>query len=366
MAVEARAGDRVDELEDMVVRRNDFSLNDEQESLVRMYRDLLDRYCPPAVVRASEPLGYDESLWKELCRAGTVAMGLPEELGGDGGGLVELVLVAEQHGAHLTPAPFVETLVASRLLGTFTTKDLLPWLSGAIDGSRILSFDPVCRSSGGWGLVPGGAVAAGVVGLDGEELVLASSPTPPPLVPNHGSMPLARWSLSDGQADRIALATGPEATSRFKAARREWRLLTASALVGIAVKSLDIAAKYAKSRIAFGAPIGYFQAISHPLVDIHIGVDCARRLIWKAAWFADNEPEARHELSPMAFAHASTLAMQAGHAVVHVLGGVGYTRECDAQLYFRRAKAWALVGGSPESALEEAAESAFGLACLAH
>ena len=78
----------------------------------------------------------------------------------------------------------------------------------------------------------------------------------------------------------------------FPVAADEWRILTAAALVGLGDAALRLGVQYAKDRHAFGAPIGSFQAIAHPLVDAATGIEGARRLVHRAAWFADHEPEA--------------------------------------------------------------------------
>ena len=111
--------------------------------------------------------------------------------------------------------------------------------------------------------------------------------------PNQGAAPLGSWDLAGGGGTRHELLAGPEADRRRRPRLvREWKLLMAAAQVGIAEGALRLAVDYARDRLAFGAPIATYQGVSHPLVDSHIAVVGARRLVWKAAWFADHEPDA--------------------------------------------------------------------------
>jgi alkylation response protein AidB-like acyl-CoA dehydrogenase len=156
------------------------------------------------------------------------------------------------------------------------------------------------------------------------------------------------------------VGTGPAAAGVAARAVREWKLLMAAAQVGIAEGVLGHAVDYARDRLAFGAPIATYQGVSHPLVDSHIAVVGARRLVWKAAWFADHEPDVEPHLVPMAFTHACRTAVQAATVAVHTLGGLGVTLESDVQLYFRRAKGWAAVGGGPTAELGVVADALYG------
>jgi alkylation response protein AidB-like acyl-CoA dehydrogenase len=182
----------------------------------------------------------------------------------------------------------------------------------------------------------------------------------PSAIPNQGYAPIAWSDLSVAGADRILLASGTDARQSFETAQREWKLLMAAALVGMARAALDIGVDHARSRVAFGAPIGTYQAVSHSLADIAIAVDTAGRLVHKAAWYGDFEPDAERQLVPMAYLYAEESAMQAATVGVHVLGGVGFTVESDQQMYFRRVKGWTLVAGDPKATLSEIADATFG------
>jgi alkylation response protein AidB-like acyl-CoA dehydrogenase len=309
-------------------------------------------------VRKAEPRGFDERLWRHLLDMQIVAMAVPVENGGEGAGLLELAIVAEEIGRRLAPVPFIEAVVAARLLTRCGSRGSA-WLDTALTGKGLLTVALHPASNGAAQLVPAGAVATAVVGLVGNDVVVASNDVAISLVSNLGCTPLGAWDLSAAATTDVVLS-GPESEGMCALAAREWRLLMAAAQVGIAQGSLDLALNYARDRVAFDVPIATFQAVSHPLVDCHISVVGARRLVGKAAWYADNEPASEPQLIPMAFAHARRTANEAATVGIHVQGGLGVTVESDMQLFFRRAKGWANVVGDSVEDLRLIADSLYG------
>lgn len=337
------------EIEGFELRRNDYSLSDDQESVRQAFAEFFTEECPTTRVRAAEPLGYDERLWQALTKLGAVSMGLPESAGGDGATLVELALVAEEYGRVIAPVPLIEAVVAARLLARCGGAATGPWITGNIDGFRLatLALHPVV--SGARQLVPAGALARAVVALDGDDLVLITSEDPQPHVPNQGTTPLAWWAPSAG--NREVLATGAQARELFATALAEWKVLTAAALVGLADEVKRLGAEFTKTRTTMGVPVGSLQGISHQLADVEIEVSGARNLVHKAAWFLESEPQARPEILPMTYAYAAQCATRAAKVGLHVQGGFGFTLESDVTLYFRRAKGWSVLAGDPFSEL---------------
>jgi alkylation response protein AidB-like acyl-CoA dehydrogenase len=338
-------------------RRADYALSEEQDSLRDAFAAFFERECNSDRVRAAEPTGFDPNLWRRLSDMRAVAMGVPEATGGDGAGLVDLSLLVEEFGRRVAPVPLVEAIVAARLIAG-AAAGAPEWVDGAISGDRIVTL--ALHPGAGPQLLPAGAVADGAVGLvDGELVLTALSPHPAP-VANQGYAPIAWWDLHADGVERVVIDTGPDAMASFERARREWKLLMAAALVGMGRATLDIGVEHARTRVAFGAPIGTFQAVSHALADVAMAVDTARRLVHKAAWYGDHERDANRQLTPMAYLYAEQSAMRAATVGVHVLGGVGFTVESDQQLYFRRVKGWTLVAGDPKATLAEIAEASFG------
>ncbi|HMD44806.1 MAG TPA: acyl-CoA dehydrogenase [Acidimicrobiales bacterium] len=339
------------------LRYADHRLDEAQEALADVFSTFFERECPVERVRAAEPGGFDAALWGQLVDMAAPAMGVPEEAGGDGAGLADLVLVTEPLGRRLAPVPLVEVSAAARLLAR-CGPPATDTLAAALDGRHLVTLALHPGRPGQPQLVPAGAVADAVVALVGDELVLVTGTGRP--AANHGDTPIAWWDLDGTAGSRTVLATGDEARRLVAGAVSEWKLLTAAALVGLADQATRIAIEHARTRTAFGAPIGTFQAVSHALVDVHMDTETARRLVRKAAWFADREPGTDGHRIPMAYLHAAETAMRAGTVGVHVLGGMGFTLEADEQLYFRRAKGWTLVAGDPRAELAAIADALYG------
>lgn len=325
-------------------RRNDFGLDGDEEAVRDVFRTFFGKECPTSVVRAAEPLGYDKILWSALVGLGVTSMSLPSAVGGDSATFVELVLMAEEYGAALAPVPLISQVVAARLLAAAGSPLAEEALGGVVSGSRPVVVAPHA-SCGRRQLVPDAALACDAIVLDGQSLVFLTIDAPPSPVRNQGRTPLA-W-LDPGSGQRQVLVDGPAAGELHARAVREWKLLTAAALVGLTSRAMSIAVEFAKTRYTLGVPIGTLQGVSFPLADVAIDVGGARNLVRKAAWMHEREPAARPDLIPMAFATAARISSKGTATAVHVHGGLGVTIEADISIYFRRAKGWALLLGDP-------------------
>lgn len=335
----------------LVLRYADFELDETQIELRNTLRNALTKHCSPSRVRAASTTGFDPELWQLLVEMRIVAMALGPEHGGDGAGFVEMALVAEELGRSLAPVPALETIVTERALARLgRSNGLLDNLSA--EENRIATL-----AVAGEGLVPAGSVADAVlVRTDSTVQLLTGGDHP--RRPNIGDLPLAAWSPT---APGVKASARVEDPSRiFDAAVTEWRLLVAAALVGLADAALVEAVRYATDRVAFGQPIGSFQAVSHPLADVHVAVTGARHLVHMAAWHVDHEPDRCAELVPMALLAAGEAAAASTRVGIHVQGGFGFTVESDMQLYFRRAKALTTLSGDPERLLAELADARYG------
>lgn len=324
------------------LRRLDYSLTEDHVDLQTAYRQFFRTYSDIEAVRAAEPSGFDKSLWERLCAMGATTMALPESVGGDGATLVDLTLVAEELGRSLAPVPWIDHVVAARLLarlGALDSEDI-------VNGTQLMAIDPQQVAPTGARLIPAGSIADHIVVRDGADLVLLGFSTRPARVDNIGKLPMA-WVDPAAADTRVVLASGADATAEYQRALDEWRLLTAAALVGLVEETMTIAAEFAKSRYTLGVPIGTLQGISHPLANIAITVQSGRGLARRAAWFLDNEPAERPELAPSAFVFMAEEAAKAATMAVHVQGGLGVSAEAAATAYLVRARGWALAGGDP-------------------
>lgn len=323
------------------LRRLDYSLSSDHQALQAAYREFFTAHCPIEVVRAAEESGFDKSLWERLCGMGATTMALPESVGGDGATLVDLTLVAEEIGRVLAPVPWIDHVCAARLLGRFGALE-----ADVVSGRQLVGFDPVQDNLPGSLLIPAGSVVEHILLRDGEDIVRLTYAIRPARVDNIGRLPMA-WIDPDAADARTVVASGPAACAEYQRALDEWRLLTAAALVGLVEATMTIAAEFAKTRFTLGVPIGSLQAISHPLANMAIVVQSGRNLARRAAWFLDNEPDARPELAPAAFVFMADEAPRAATMAVHVQGGLGVSEEAAATAYLVRARGWALAAGDP-------------------
>ncbi|MEZ5245028.1 MAG: acyl-CoA dehydrogenase family protein [Acidimicrobiales bacterium] len=323
----------------------DFALSPDQDAIADAFGGFFANESPVEVVRAAEPLGFDPQLWSKLRDMEAPSMAAPESAGGGGADLGALAVVAETMGAALAPVPLIEHWVAS----------IAHPVAEVVDGSHLAGLAVRPAVDGVWRLVPGGAVADWVVGVDGDELVAVASPPPMDAPANHASAPIADRSARDGE--RVVL--GPASDHDMLLDR--WRVLTASALIGVADRAMAIGVDYVMEREQFGRLVGSFQSVQHGLADLPPLIDGARFLVHKAAWAHDEGLTGGRGLIDMdegnvtEFAPLAAMALvQAGEAAavssdrsLHYHGGYGFSLEYDIQLYFRRARGWANILGDP-------------------
>jgi alkylation response protein AidB-like acyl-CoA dehydrogenase len=329
----------------------DLELSDEQTALVDLFNSVAERFSTPEAVRAHESLGFDPALWAQVVAAGGPGIALPEANGGGGAGLLELALAAEVLGSHLAPVPLVEHSVTARLLARASGH--LP--DGVADGTTISTIALRPAVAGVARLVPAGAIAHLVLAVDGDDLLLVATDPPGVAVPNLGSSPLAHRAVAGG----MPVATGAVARELYEGALAEWRALTAAALAGLGRGALALARDYVTERQQFGRPIGSFQSIQHTLADIAVALDGAQLLARKAAWAFDRSRADAPDLAAMAFLFAAEQAQRASERALHFHGGYGFMKEYDVQLYYRRAKGWALVLAPPGHEYQRLAASRY-------
>jgi alkylation response protein AidB-like acyl-CoA dehydrogenase len=351
-------------------------ITEEQDALHDAVSRFLEKTSTPEAVREAEPLGWDPKVWAGLTDMGVPTLGVTEEHGGSGATLRDLAVVAEACGAAMASAPVVESMVAARLLARFAEAGAAP-LAALVEGGTpvVLAVRPALDGTAT--LVPGAAVAATVLALDGNDLVAVtrslSDPDPvrptapdaaappsgapdrgsaghPGWSPSLGSGPLADVDLTDG--DRIVLASGDAARAAYNLAVDEWRALTARWLVGLGRASQAVGVQYAIDRKQFDRAIGSFQAVQHRFADLATDLDGADLLSNKAVWALDVADPVASSFPTMAFWFAGDAAQRTSAWALHVHGGYGFMEEYDVQLQFRRAKAARLLLGDPRRELQ--------------
>ena len=325
----------------------------EDSLLVRdMFQRLFATESTPERVRAAEPLGFDAQLWRELLNIDAPFLRLSPAAGGSGMGLFDACLMMEEAGRRLAPVPLAEAVVALRLLGELGSEAAQQWIDKVRDGETILTLALQQTKPSQAQLCPGAAVATGILGFDGESLAIEIPGAP--LEAPHTLGGAALGVYIPGSSERIVIAKGEQAGRAWLAAVEEWKLLNASALIGLAQEALAMAAQYAAEREAFGQPIGAYQGIGHPLADDVIDADGARLLLWQTLCAVSGQTaEAGAMISQLYWWSNRTATRCVAHAL-HTFGGYGLTEEYDIQLYHRRAKAWGLVLGDPQQELVRA------------
>lgn len=333
----------------------DLGLTADQEAIAELFDGFFAKESPASVARAAEPLGFDRVLWDKLVELGAPGMGSPEAAGGGGATLSDLVVMAESLGRAIAPVPLVDHLAA------LTVLDDADLVSG--EAIAAVSLRPA-DADGTWWLVPAGAVADVIVGVDGDELVAVRSAAPMAGPRNHACSPMADRSAREGERRVLGAA------SDIQAVVDRWKVLTSAALVGIADAALRLGVEYVLARQQFGVPIGSFQAVQHGLADLPVLVDGGRLLTHKAAWAIDARTDSLDwaeldvsdgtALASMAFVFTSEGAATATDRSLHYHGGYGFSEEYDIQLYYRRARGWSLVLGDTSTECLALADRLFG------
>lgn len=314
------------------------------------FGDFARREVTGARIRAAEPVGFDEALWRATAAIGGLGIGIPVERGGGGAGLVEAALVVEQFGARLAPIPLVEALVSGRLLSRIDLLEATDLLSRLVDGSTLVTIALRPVDNGRARLVPAGAVAGALLAIVDEELVIfeGAAGEYATWFPNLGATPLADWDL---RGTRARCGTRGGDVAAMAHAVDEWRVLTAASLVGLGAAALDLGVKYVKERSQFGRLIASFQSVAHGLADVATMIDGARLIAYEAAWALDEHTADAAALASMALNAAAEAAARSTYASLHYHGGYGFMEEYDIQLYYRRARGWPMIIGPADGEL---------------
>ncbi|MEU8522663.1 acyl-CoA dehydrogenase family protein [Streptomyces sp. NBC_01216] len=385
----------------------DAAFTEEQDEIRRTLRELLATHCGPAEVRAAvaTPAGYDAGLWSRMSGAlGLSGLALPEKYGGVGCGPVELALACEETGRVLAPSPLLATAVLAAPLiaalgGVAQRAELLPRIAdGSLTCALAVPGGSLARAlgltgdaaDGSWA---GGGRAGGVQGrrVDGRwrlygevAQVLDGHSAGLLVVAAHiGGFARSRTRLflvTDGAAGLVRVrrptldATRPQAVVRLRdveaeplgedppagpglpaalaAVGRTAALVLAFETVGAAQAALDRTVGYVGVREQFGRPVGSFQAVKHRLADLYVLLESARALAHRATC----EPGA----AGLALASALEALRAVAADTIQLHGGIGFTWEHEAHLYFKRAAADELLFG-PVHRLRARAAEATGL-----
>jgi alkylation response protein AidB-like acyl-CoA dehydrogenase len=323
-----------------------FHLSDDQEDIRRTARELLADRSPFERVREhAEARDYDATLWREVCDLGWPGIAVAEEHGGQGLGMVELAILAEQVGYACAAIPLVGTTLATAAIGAGGgDEQRARWLPGLAGGE----LRGAC-----------GGVGELIADAGGADVVVTAGPAPglvegSAVVPEQAIDPTRRYGrVPSGGAERLA---GDAAGAVDRA------LVGISAeLVGLAQRALDMTVEYVRERRQFGVAVGSFQAVQHRAAQMLLDVESARAATLFAAWTADAEPERL----PLAAAMAKASSAEAGRSVtagaIQLHGGIGFTWEADVHWLYKRAQLDAALFGGPGRHRRRVTELAAGV-----
>ncbi len=356
----------------------DFAYSPDQDEFRASLRRFLADKAPLSAVRAATETerGYDAALWRQMIdQLGLPGLHLPEEHGGSGTGLLEPAIVMEETGRALTSSPYAAGLLASlavlRLGSADMQKELLPALASGEQVVSLALAEPA--SVTGITALQTTALSRGdAVTLTGAKTLVEHGHTADVLLVSATGADAApgeaRLYVVRGDAPGLTRArqraldlTRPVAEVRFdgtpavplgeiddlQAIVDVACALLASEMVGGIDACLTMATGYAKERYQFNRPIGSFQAVKHRCAEMMIGLDAARAAAQYAVFAADQGSPELATVAPLAKAEASEAYTFAAGWNIQILGGIGFTWEQDAHLYFRRAWADAALFGSP-------------------
>jgi alkylation response protein AidB-like acyl-CoA dehydrogenase len=309
-----------------------------------------------------QPNAWDPRLWESMVGLGWTALWVPESAGGIGMKMVAVVGLVEEAGRAALPSPLVSTLCATAVLRAAPEATAKPWLEQVANGtattlawtnakgswepgdtdvtvgadgtlSGTASFVQDARKASLFVVVARGAAGVGlyVVQKDAAGVTIA----PDRIVDLTRDQAHVTFASVKPAAELAKPGTGDAAVA---AALPALLTIVAADLCGAAEWQLQTTTEYARVRTQFERPIGFFQAVKHPLVNMMMALDRARSLTYAAACAIDTEPETALRYARMAKSAASDMAAFCSDRSVQLHGGIGFTWECDVHIWFKRQK----------------------------
>jgi alkylation response protein AidB-like acyl-CoA dehydrogenase len=292
--------------------------------------------------------GIDRALWDAFCsELGLSGIGIPEAAGGAGLGMVELAIIAEAAGAQIAALPMLGSLVQSgqAIAAGGSDAQRSEWLPRLLSGEVIAAYahDSAIAAEDGKLTGEAGFVAHGglaqvfvVTSNTGAWLVPAEAAgvTVTPLTTMDQTRPYARITFDKAQGDPFA-----DAKAAIDAAHRAGFVAVAAEALGGGQECLDRTVAYAKERVQFGRPIGSFQAYKHRLADMMIEIEQARSAVYWAACAVDEGAAEASLALHAAKSFATDTFFRCAGDMIQLHGGIGFTWEHDAHLFFKRARA---------------------------
>jgi alkylation response protein AidB-like acyl-CoA dehydrogenase len=368
----------------------DFDLSKAQKLLQQSARDFFARELKPERVRElmATDTGYDDDLWRAMADQGWTGLIIPEDFGGLGLSVVDLIAVCEEMGRACLPGPFLSTLWAAALIDSAGSEGQRKQYLEPIAAGDMKATVAMLEEDADWN-----PAAVGLcVEKDGreyrlkgrKEFVTDAEVADLIICVARGNDGLILAPVAKGaKGMKIAATPGVDATRKLysvefddvvapEADTLAFNLRTQSAvesatntavvalcaeMLGVMQWTLETGVEYAKSRQQFGKPIGVYQAVQHQLADMFLMTESSRSAVYYAAWaVSENDPAAKLAVS-VAKACCSDAAREVGNRGAQVHGGIGFTWEHNLQLYYKRAKASEIMFGDAVYHREEIART---------
>lgn len=360
----------------------------EQQALRATVRRFLEELAPMSRVRTliESDSGFDRVLWRRMAtELGLTSLVLPDGLDGAGAGHVERGIIMEELGRALLPVPYFSSAVlatdlllaideqAARdelLTGIGSGQTLVALAAG--EGDRSWAAEPRAtvahRTGRGW--VISGRKAHVIDGAEADSIIVyantdsgaafflvdgkAGGMRRVPLTTLDPTRSLA--TLTFDEVPARTMLTTPDPVAAVRGVLDHAAVALAAEQLGALVRCMELAVEYAKIRVQFGRLIGSFQAVKHGNADSYVDSELATSVVRYAAWVADHQPERLPTAASAARATVSPAFFRVASRTIQLHGGIGYTWEHDAHLYYRRAKSTEYLLGDPQEERRRLAE----------
>jgi alkylation response protein AidB-like acyl-CoA dehydrogenase len=377
----------------------DFGFGDDEEMLRDIARNFLDEHLPVQKLRAlvaedsdavyerGEPTRWDEGLWKQIVELGWTGLAVPEAAGGAAFRLAGIAALVEEVGRHALPSPLIATLNATYVLAASEGETAASWLSEIADGAsatlattdasgswEAASCDVTANDDGSHRVLSGSAYFVQdaakadllvVLARQGDSLLLCVVRS------DDQGVRVSRDHIHDLTRDQATVhfdnvQVPPAAIVSVSAATtlaRAWPavLVTVAAdLCGCGEWQLQTTVEYAKHRKQFDRPLGFFQAVKHPLVDAMMAIDRAKSLVYHAACCVDEGTDDAMVAARMAKSAASDAGVYMSDRSVQLHGGIGFTWESDVHIFFKRSMHNQVLYGDGRYQRQKLAEDLIG------
>jgi len=359
----------------------DFTMSDEQRMLLESSRKLLARESPISRVREladQDEHGYDERVWQLGAELGWAGLLVAEEYDGLGRDLVDVALIAEEHGRRVQPGPLIGNALAAVAISQSGRHDLCSEILPLLAGGRGVAAWAFAESRQPWDADGVCAVATAhargfrlsgikvaVQDADGAGWIVVTAQLGGRLaqflvdrraagigVRRQHTLDITR-RLDEVVFDDVAvpssvlLHAGEAAEAAVAHQNRCGAVLVSADNIGVGEAVLEMTVQYAKLRVQFGRPIGSFQAVKHKCATMRMWLQASKAATYYAAMAVAADAEDAEEAASVAKAYTSAAIAALTSEALQVHGGIGFTWEHDLHLYHRRAKANQVLFGDP-------------------